>query len=412
MPERVRSHMLLDVRHLDVLAKNLPRTHARQRRASRVEEERALPSAALELRPELALVHGHSRDRAAADRHQSLLAPLAEHAHEPFVEQRVLDPERDPLGHAQSGAIRELEQCAIAKGERLVEGRCREKALDVRHREHVGEGEPALGGLQPFSGILRHLPLPEQEPVVRAHCGDIAPNGRRREPHILEMVDVRAQHGGCDRRRRGGALHARVGRETREVAMVGLAGSPRRALLHREKVVESLEQEIAGDLVDRGHDATGTTVATAMHATPSPRPIHPMPSFVLPFTLTEARSRFTAAASASRIASRYGAIRGTSAITVTSTLLARHPRSRRCETARASISSESRILFPGSLSGNIDPISPSPAAPSRASVTASATPPPSQPPVSARCWGLVMPPRRTAFPAPKRWEPSPTPTRI
>ena len=83
---------------------------------------------------------------------------------------------------------------------------------------------------------------------------------------------------------------ARVSREAREIAMVGLARRAGRALLHREKIVEPLEQEVASDVVDsRVTTSTGTTVATAMHATPSPRPIHPIPSFVLPFTLTDAR---------------------------------------------------------------------------------------------------------------------------
>ena len=46
----------------------------------------------------------------------------------------------------------------------------------------------------------------------------------------------------------------------------------------------------------------GASDATAMHASPSARPTHPMPSFVFPFTLTAATSTPSAAASTTRIA--------------------------------------------------------------------------------------------------------------
>ena len=247
---------------VDVLAKDLPRAHARERRAARVEKERALPRAALELRPELALIDGDRGDRTPPDRHEPLLASFAEHAHETLVEQRVLHAERDPLGDAQPRAVRELEQRAVAKGERLVERRRGEQPLDIGDREHVGEREPALRRLEALRWILRDLALADQKAIIGAHRRDVAADGRRRESHVLEMVDVRAEHRRRDRRRRRRALHARVGREAREIAMVRLARGARRALLHRHEVVESLEEKVARDLVDYGHVATGATVAT------------------------------------------------------------------------------------------------------------------------------------------------------
>src|SRR5690348_9789838 len=68
-----------------------------------------------------------------------------------------------------------------------------------------------------------------------------------------------------------------------------------------------------------GVESLGARLATAMQANPSPRPIHPIPSFVFPLTLTSVVVTRRARASAARIASRCGAMRGSSAMMVMST---------------------------------------------------------------------------------------------
>ena len=66
-----------------------------------------------------------------------------------------------------------------------------------------------------------------------------------------------------------------------------------------------------------------STVATAIAAIPSPRPIAPSPSFVVALMLTRAVSRWSAAAIFSRMAGMCGAIFGASAINVASTFTVR-----------------------------------------------------------------------------------------
>src|SRR2546425_1131927 len=63
-----------------------------------------------------------------------------------------------------------------------------------------------------------------------------------------------------------------------------------------------------------GHSNT----ATAMTAIPSARPIHPIPSFVFPFTEMASGATDRAPASRSRICVTWGPIFGCSAMTVTS----------------------------------------------------------------------------------------------
>src|SRR5687768_6246905 len=67
VPQRVRTHVLRDAGLLDVMAEDLPRSHARERRAARVEEQDALPAAFLQLWPKLAQVDGNRPDRPAPD---------------------------------------------------------------------------------------------------------------------------------------------------------------------------------------------------------------------------------------------------------------------------------------------------------------------------------------------------------
>ena len=80
--------------------------------------------------------------------------------------------------------------------------------------------------------------------------------------------------------------------------------------------------------------------------------------------------------------------------------------------AAASISAESRPRLAGSVSGNIWPMSPRAAAPSRASITACSSASASLWPTDSRSWGMSMPPSRSGPPGRSRCVSCPIPTRI
>src|SRR3954463_12980843 len=117
VPQGVRADVLLDPRALYVPTEDLPRAHARERFATRVEEEYPLPFTLLELRAQLAHVRRHRSNRRAPDRDEPLLAPLPKHAHEHVVEQHVAHTDRDPFRYTEAGSVRKLQHRAIAKGE-------------------------------------------------------------------------------------------------------------------------------------------------------------------------------------------------------------------------------------------------------------------------------------------------------
>src|ERR1035437_5891088 len=159
-------------------------------------------------------------------------------------------------------------------------------------------------------------------------------------------------------------------------------------------------------------DQIASSIATAITASPFSLPIQPSFSFVFPFTITAPVSMPSAFASLERISSRYGPIFGRSQITETSACTGVQPAARTRCSARCSISIESRPLLAGSESGNISPMSPMPAPPRIASVSACATASPSECPTSLNGAGTLTPPSRTPVPSAKRCESYPIPTRV
>src|SRR5436309_4287276 len=152
--------------------------------------------------------------------------------------------------------------------------------------------------------------------------------------------------------------------------------------------------------VGQGRGPLGSaSVTTAITAMPSPRPIHPIPSFVFAFTETCAGPVSSASASFSFMASRYGASLGSSRITVTSVWTNWNPASTTLRNALFNRSIELAPFHCGSSFGNIRPMSPSPAAPRIASVTACAIASASEWPARPLALGISTPPRISLRPA-------------
>src|SRR5436190_8212077 len=255
VPQRVGRHVLGDCGAFDVAAKDLPGAHSREGPPARVEEEHSLSLSLLESRPELAQVDRHGADRGTADGNEPLLAALAEHANETFLEQEVANAERDPLRHPETGAIRELEERPVAEDHVVVERRRGEETLHLVDGEHVGQLAPSLRRLEPVARVAHDDAVAGEEAKVGADGRDVSANAGRREAEILEVVDVFAQRARGDVHWRGEALPHRVLGEPIEVAAVRLLSAERESLLERDVVGEALEQEPARACVGVAHQA-------------------------------------------------------------------------------------------------------------------------------------------------------------
>src|SRR6266550_1827981 len=89
MTKRVRRNAFRDSRLQDILAKNFPRAHPRQRLSSGVQKKNSLPFTVLDSRPQLACINRDRTNGTATDRHDTLLSALSENANEMLVHQHV-----------------------------------------------------------------------------------------------------------------------------------------------------------------------------------------------------------------------------------------------------------------------------------------------------------------------------------
>src|ERR1700680_2599770 len=253
MAQRVGRHRFRDSNLGRVLAKDLPRAHARQRLSSGVEEQDSLSLALLQLWTELAQIDRDCADRAAADRNQALLGAFAEYAHQVVLKHHVANAERNPFRNPESGTIGKLQHRPVAKRQGLVERRSSEKLLDLFNAEHFRKRAPLLRRFQSLACIAHHVSLAEHELEVCPNGRDIPPDRCWSESEVLEMVYEFAEQARSNLSWRRRAFYARVGDESGDVALVRVACLYRGTLFESEEIVEPLDVKGAGHgIIQRG----------------------------------------------------------------------------------------------------------------------------------------------------------------
>jgi hypothetical protein len=125
------------------LAEDEERAGPGQRPAARVEEE-LRPVTAIEVGATQREVAADGLGRRSSERDDPLLPALAEHADDPLVEVDAALLEPDGLGHAQAGAVQELDERAIPARARSrpVGGVDQPLRLGGRHHAREALGAP------------------------------------------------------------------------------------------------------------------------------------------------------------------------------------------------------------------------------------------------------------------------------
>src|ERR1041384_6180852 len=229
-----------------------PRSHPRQGSAARVEQH-ASPA----LPPAEGGTRGVEIDRERADafppeRAHPLLAALPEAPHQPLRQEQVVEREGAELGHPEARAVAQLEEGAVAPGERLIRPGRRQEGLPLRHGEHLGKGAPLLRRFQAVARVAREVGFSDQEPEVGVQRRDLAPDRGGCQAQVLEKVHEVAQVTWIHT---SGAVHPPgLGElnEAVEVAEVVLHGMRAVARLQGEVVAEPLEKEGPLRLVAHG----------------------------------------------------------------------------------------------------------------------------------------------------------------
>ena len=145
---------------------------------------------------------------------------------------------------------------------------------------------------------------------------------------------------------------------------------------------------------------------------PSPLPVKPRRSVVVARTFTRSGSTPSAAASRCRISSRWFAIRGSSPIRMQSALTSSKPASRTWRVGSREAGAANPLpASAASSAGKSEPMSPSPAAPSTASVSAWAITSPSEWPARPLGKSIATPPRTSRTPCSNACASTPRPIR-
>lgn len=229
--QQVRLHRHRDAGAAGGLLHPEPESLPGDRHPARAEEERAArpgPGQLRPARPEVGLQRG---ERGLADRDDAVLGALARHADEPRLRVEGLDLQRTELGDAEARAVHQLEHRAVAEALRGRRIGSRDDQGGLGGADHPGQLAPQLG---PAGQLGEIIPAEADADEVGREGADRGEPSRQRSrrvalpvEHPRPRVDVRQADLGPVRPPRAGA----VGREPRQVGLIGLDGELRRAAL-------------------------------------------------------------------------------------------------------------------------------------------------------------------------------------
>src|SRR5437660_9296837 len=128
-------------------AEDQERARAGEPAAARVQEE-LRPVTRVEVRTAAREITPQRLRGGAADRHNALLAPLADAADEPRMEVDISFRESDGLAHAQAGAVQQLRQRAVAQGARGGSVCGFDQTLGLERRQGARQCSPSAGEVE------------------------------------------------------------------------------------------------------------------------------------------------------------------------------------------------------------------------------------------------------------------------
>ena len=131
-----------------------------------------------------------SLGRLPAERHHPLLRSLADAAHESGVEIDAGLLQADGLADAQSGAVEELDQCAVTQCARRDAVRRFDEALRLRGRQCPRQSPPASWQVELGRGVVAACPEESLVAEEGADGCDTSRNRCRREPGRAELREV------------------------------------------------------------------------------------------------------------------------------------------------------------------------------------------------------------------------------
>ena len=234
MAQHVRAERPRQARLAPVCLEDLPEADSSQARAAaRVDEQFCRRLALQERGPALLQVAGQPCRGLVADRHEALLAALAEAGEVTALEVEVLLAETDHFRHAQPRRVEQLDQRAVAQAARLRDVRRAKQAIDFICRQEFRQRLPGSRRAHVGGRIVGAMIRDDEKPIEATKAGH-GPRDRFWGPplahhlpdHVLERAAIQRLDRTLARSGRGGQLG--------QVAPVALHGVRRQPPLDGE----------------------------------------------------------------------------------------------------------------------------------------------------------------------------------
>ena len=130
---------------------------------------------------------------AVAERHDTLLGPLADRAQEPGVEHQVLYLDPDQFGDAKTGRVEQLEHSGIAQATGSAAIGSTEKSVDLRRLQRIWQRAPELGRLQVLRRVALQMTLGDEEAEETANARQPPSHRTRRDACRAQRLEVTGQ---------------------------------------------------------------------------------------------------------------------------------------------------------------------------------------------------------------------------
>ena len=202
-------------------------------------------------------VERHSRPRGLRDDDKPLAAALALDGDQRIASAQRMARQRHQLRDAQARGIEQLEQRVHPRGAQPLAGRAAldveallgdgEQAVDVLHRQDLGQPLALARPFQDLRGIVGALALGDEEAMELADRRELARRRRGLEAQGLERREIGAQVvcRGIERRTPACDETCRI---SRDVAAIGVQRVGRRATLGGDHVEEQLDEAVRGKI--------------------------------------------------------------------------------------------------------------------------------------------------------------------
>ncbi|SVJ78689.1 Uncharacterised protein [Klebsiella pneumoniae] len=237
----VRRNRRADRRHLRVMLDAMPEGLAGHLFAAQAGEQHVAGPPAEQVAAGLAQVAFEPADGFLAERHQALLAALAEHLDHALAQVDLLQGQADQFADPQAAGIQHFEHGAIAQAQRVVDFRRRQQCLDVRFGEGFRQRLAQLRQVHLQGGILGDQAVAQAIAIEATQAGEEA-RGRAGLVALLQAPGQVIEDGVAADALQAQPATIEPGVELLEVVAISLAGVVGKAFFQPQGIEETVDQ--------------------------------------------------------------------------------------------------------------------------------------------------------------------------